>query len=223
MAGYRRLGSTLRADYARREIKLRGGLRKLIADAAVSVSGRADAKMWWTFEQYYTKTYLGAGIKLIGWPGCFVWQNLSGITGYERIAFLYQRWKKGKMGFAPVTAAERAAALADPTQAAPAARCIHTPPKLGRSDLKAHKRRPKTNPEGRPHRYTRNGPKSQKYVSQAAEARASAPMEDPMEEDTIESWADNDPVWGYQSRRARRLAKGIVRGELEEDPIENDE
>lgn len=34
MAGYRCLGSTLRADYARREIKLRGGLRKLIAEAA---------------------------------------------------------------------------------------------------------------------------------------------------------------------------------------------
>lgn len=117
-----------------------------------------------------------------------------------------------------MTAAEREAALADPTEAAPAPRCIHTPPKLGRSDLKTHKRRPKTNPEERPHRYTRKGPKSQKWVSQAAEARTSAAMK---EEDAIESWADDDPVWG--SSRARRLAKGIVRGELEEDPIENDE
>ncbi|KAH9848657.1 hypothetical protein C2E23DRAFT_738976 [Lenzites betulinus] len=214
MTGYRRPGSTLRADYARREIKLRGGLRKLVAEAAVSVSGNPDAKMWWTFEQYYTRTYLGAGIKLIGWPTCFVWQNLSGITGYERIAFLHQRWKKGKMSFVPVTAAEREAALADPTRAAPAPRCIHTPPKLGRSDLKAHKRRPKTNPEGRPHRYTRNGPKSQKWVSQAAEARASAPME----EGPSESCADNDAGVGLeQGARACGLAKGIVSGKLEDE------
>ncbi|KAH9848659.1 hypothetical protein C2E23DRAFT_888908 [Lenzites betulinus] len=172
MTGYRRPGSTLRADYARREIKLRGGLRKLVAEAAVL---HEDIPV--------------AGIKLIGWPTCFVWQNLSGITGYERIAFLHQRWKKGKMSFVPVTAAEREAALAT---------------RRGRRPPRA--RRPKTNPEGRPHRYTRNGPKSQKWVSQAAEARTSAPME----EGPSESCADNDAtVWG--SSRARGLA-GSRRG-----------
>ncbi|KAI0628265.1 hypothetical protein C8Q77DRAFT_1029096, partial [Trametes polyzona] len=172
MVGYRPLGQTVGRDYARTEIKMRGELRKGMAESAVLVADKPGAKVCWTFERYYKKTYLTDGIKIVGWPKSLVWQNLSGITGLVQIAFLLQRWQDGTLYIARVTPAEREAALLDSRKAAPAPRCAHSPPKLGRRDLKSHKYRPKTNPTGRPGRYKRNGPKSAQWVTAVAEARA---------------------------------------------------
>ncbi|EIW56736.1 uncharacterized protein TRAVEDRAFT_49554 [Trametes versicolor FP-101664 SS1] len=172
MAGYRTLGSTLRQDYAREELKMRGELRTLIHDVLVALSGDADASMRWTFERYFKFVYLAHGLQLVGWPAEIVWGNLSGITGRARIAHLLGLWHAGALRFERVSAAERAAALLDPRRAAPAPRYVRTPPKLGRSDLKARKPRPKTNPSGKPGRHVRNGPKSAKWVTAAAERRA---------------------------------------------------
>ncbi|OJT04618.1 hypothetical protein TRAPUB_4666, partial [Trametes pubescens] len=81
-------------------------------------------------------------------------------------------WNKGDLRFEPVSLIERQAALLDYRKAAPAPLYFTAPPKLGRSDLKARKHRLKKNPMGLPGRYVRNGPKSAKWVTAAAERRA---------------------------------------------------
>ncbi|KAL1949485.1 hypothetical protein VTO73DRAFT_8366 [Trametes versicolor] len=209
MAGTRALGATLRADYARREIKIRGELRQAIQELLVALTGVPEACMRWTLEDYCEYVYLAYGLKLVGWPKGMVFRNLSNVTGLVAISGLANRWKHGKMGFAAITEAERAAALLDPRAAAPATHCKHRKARTGRSDLKAH--RPSRKPRERifPVRHVRDGPTSDKYVTAAAEAQAE------VDEDPIESPADGDPFWSTRRVLRRRFA------ELEEDPIES--
>ncbi|RDX39430.1 hypothetical protein OH76DRAFT_1491168, partial [Lentinus brumalis] len=53
MAGFRNVGDTLRADYARMETKLRGELRREMNAELSCLSGRGHAKMRWTVKKYY--------------------------------------------------------------------------------------------------------------------------------------------------------------------------
>lgn len=139
---------------------------------AVALSGELKARMWWTFDRYYKFVYLRYGLKLVGWPEEVIWRNLSDITGLARMSMLLELWQEGKLRFEPVTQAERDAAVLEPWRAAPAPRYFCTPPKLGRSDMKTRRHRPKKNPLGKPGRYVRKGPKSAKWVTAAAERRA---------------------------------------------------
>lgn len=128
--------------------------------------------MFWTLDGYFKNVYLAHNLKLVGWPEELIWRNLSYITSFKRISFLVKLWNEGDLRFEPVSPIERQAALLDYRKAAPAPRYFTAPPKLGRSDLKARKHRPKKNPLGLPGRYVRKGPKSAKWVTAAAERRA---------------------------------------------------
>ncbi|EIW56767.1 uncharacterized protein TRAVEDRAFT_49588 [Trametes versicolor FP-101664 SS1] len=173
MAGQRAHGDTLRADYARMEIKLRGELRGLLSDGISDVAGVPGAKMAYAIKRYCTGVVLRYHVKLLGWPDDIVFDNLSRITGKERILRLLELWKSGAMCFVPITdPAELAAARRDPLLVAPALLHRGIPPKRYRSDLGKQRRRPKSNPSNLPPRHPRDGPTSAETVTDEAEAMA---------------------------------------------------
>lgn len=137
------------------------------------VSGVPHARMAYTIKGYCTRVVLRYSVKLVGWPDDIVFDNLSRVTGKERISRLLALWKSGIMRFVPITdAAVLDAAMKDPLAVAPAVLHRGIPPKRHRSDLGKRHRRPKTNPLGLPSRYPRDGPKSAEVVTDEAEARA---------------------------------------------------
>ena len=114
------------------------------------------------------------------------------------------------MYFDQVTPAEASAAMVNPLAAAPTPCHYGIPPDLGRSDIKKHRYRPKTNPLNLPGRYIRNGPKSARWVTAAAEARAEVALGQELEEDPIEVYEED------RLERAGRSGEELV-----DDPIED--
>ncbi|KAI0689088.1 hypothetical protein C8T65DRAFT_589023 [Cerioporus squamosus] len=194
MGGFRPVGDTLRADYARMETKARGELRKEMNAELSCLSGRGGAKMRWTVKSYFLYVFLRYRIALRGWPRDIPFMNLSDITGWEHISRLSTRWKTGKMYFAPVSDAALEAAMKNPISVAPGPLNNGFAMDLGRSDIKKRRALPK---DGRPPRYVRDGPKSARLVTAAAEARAEREMAEEraamdVEEDDI---SDDDSAY----------------------------
>ncbi|KAI0367839.1 hypothetical protein BV20DRAFT_1037540 [Pilatotrama ljubarskyi] len=186
-------------SYARRELWMRGILRASMAESLVSLSGDANASMRWTVKGYHQKIYTEYGLQLVGWPTDLPFADLSkpGLTGYDRISRLYILWQSQDLKFIPVPLEKAARAAQNPMAVAPSALNHGIPPKLGRSDLKRHRAGGKVDPVRFPPRYVRNGPKSEKWVTDEAEARAAAASvaavcrgEDP--DDPIESFTDDE-------------------------------
>ncbi|TBU34323.1 hypothetical protein BD311DRAFT_618099, partial [Dichomitus squalens] len=172
MAGRFALGTTLRGGrYWRREGLIRSQLRQAINAELVRVSGVSGAAMRWTLKGYLKHVFFRLGIKLI-WPSNLRFANLSQHSGLARITRIKALWENGIIRFAPVTDADREAGQRDPLSAAPGPLHDGIRESYGRSDVKARRFRPKTNPENRPYRHVRNGPKSAKVVSAEAEAAA---------------------------------------------------
>lgn len=129
--------------------------------------------MAYTIKGYCTRVVLRYLVQLVGWPDDIIFDNLSHVTGKERISRLLALWKSGVMRFVPITdAAVLDTAMKDPLAVAPAVLHRGIPPKRHRSDLGKRHRRPKSNPLGLPSRYPRDGPKSAEVVTDEAEARA---------------------------------------------------
>ncbi len=150
--------------------------------------------MRWTVKKYYLYVFKRYRIELRGWPRDIPFMNLSAITGLARIKRLSKRWKAGKMHFAPVSTAALEAAQVDPISCAPGPLNNGIAMDLGRSDIK--KRRAPTK-DGRLPRYVRNGPKSARLVTAAAEARAEREMAEEraameLEEDPITPFSDDE-------------------------------
>ncbi|KAL1950296.1 hypothetical protein VTO73DRAFT_5420 [Trametes versicolor] len=173
MAVFRAQGDTLRAHYARPEIGMRGELRGLMDGGISDVSGILHAQMAYSIKRYSTRVVLQCHAKLIGWPDDIVFDNLSRITGKERISRLLELWKSGAMRFVPITdPAELDAARKDPLLVTPALLHRGIPLKRHRCDLGKRRRRPKSNPDDLPSRHSRDGPKSAEMVTDEAEAMA---------------------------------------------------
>ncbi|KAI1785927.1 hypothetical protein LXA43DRAFT_1113043 [Ganoderma leucocontextum] len=137
------LGETYRADYARRETRIRGGLRKVLNNILVIITSDPKARMRWSVKAYCKFVFIRYRLRLVGWPHDVVFANLSKVTGYERISRLFALWESG------------------------------LPRNWGRNDIGKRRRRPKTNPDGnRSYRCVRDGPKTPRLVSAAADARA---------------------------------------------------
>ncbi|EIW59486.1 uncharacterized protein TRAVEDRAFT_28632 [Trametes versicolor FP-101664 SS1] len=89
--------------------------------------------MVYSIKRYSTRVVLQCHAKLIGWPDDIVFDNLSRITGKERILRLLELWKSGAMCFVPITdPAELDAARKDPLSVAPALLHRGIPPKRHR-------------------------------------------------------------------------------------------
>lgn len=129
--------------------------------------------MAYSIKRYCTGVVLRYHVKLVGWPDDIVFDNLSRVTGKERILRLLELWKSGAMCFVLITdPAELDAARRDPLLVAPAVLHRGIPPKRYRSDLGKRRRRPKSNPNNLPPRHPRDGPKSAETVTDEAEAMA---------------------------------------------------
>ncbi len=151
--------------------------------------------MRWTVKQYYSYVFTRYHIQLRGWPRDIPFVDLSAITGLARIKRLWKRWKTGKMHFAPVSDAALEAADQNPISSAPAPLNNGIAMDLGRSDIKTQRRAPRE--DGRPPRYVRNGPKSARLVTAAAEARAEREMAEEravmeLEGDYISPFSDDE-------------------------------
>ncbi|KAI0820675.1 hypothetical protein BC628DRAFT_1329798 [Trametes gibbosa] len=171
----RKTGETLRHNYARQEMKIRSELRALINGGLEDAACIHDVAMAYTIKGYCTKVVLRHHVKLVGWPDDIVFDNLSRVTGKERISRLLQLWKSGKMHFVPVEdPAELDAARTDPLTVAPAFLHRGALPRRSRSDLGGRRHRPVSNPYNLPRRYPRGKPKSARIVTEEAEARAEA-------------------------------------------------
>ncbi|KAL1938474.1 hypothetical protein VTO73DRAFT_11497 [Trametes versicolor] len=176
MGRFRTHGETLRGDYARMELRLRGELRLEIRDELRLVSGDPCAKMQWTVGRFCSLVFLKYRLRLVGWPKGIAFANLSkAATGMDRILLFYLAWRTGELEFVPVTQAEYNEAKRNPASAAPTQRHAGVRPKLGRSDIKKRRARPTVDTLRFPPRYIRNGPKSFKWVSSLAEALAALP------------------------------------------------
>ena len=130
--------------------------------------------MRWTVKDYCAHVYLKHRLKLVKWPEDVPFANLSKITGKARISRLHALWTDGVMRFEPVSNPEFDAAMLDPLCAAPSALHDGIPPRSTRCDVKKRRYRPRSNPLDLPGRYVRNGPKSEVWVTDEAEARAEA-------------------------------------------------
>ncbi|TBU51098.1 hypothetical protein BD310DRAFT_774055, partial [Dichomitus squalens] len=170
------LGQTLRpgGQFARLETKLRSQLRQSMNAELVRLSGFTRAEMRWTLDAYLERVFYSLGFKLVGWPPDVPFANLSNFHGLPLIKHIRSQWTSGVMHFAPVTDADRENARRDRLSAAPGSLSHDVRTPSSRSDIKARRDRPKTNPENLPYRHVRNGPKSAKEVSAEAEAAADA-------------------------------------------------
>ncbi|KAM5542923.1 hypothetical protein V8D89_003315 [Ganoderma adspersum] len=221
MTGRRSLGQTLRGQYARRELMLRGHLRQSINAELVSVSGCSCAEMRWSLQEYLDEIFFRLGIKFV-WVPHLLFTNLSKHTGLARIMHITTLWNTGVIHFARVTPEEREAALHDPLSAAPGPLHLGLPEWYGRSDIKARRHRPKTNPLDLPYKYERNGPKSARTVSEEAEAAAEAEVREAKERLLAAQVEDIDDFSDDEERRVlvRRELRARAVGELSSDPIE---
>lgn len=154
--------------------------------------------MRWTVKSYLLYVFLRYRIALRGWPRDIPFMNLSDITGWPRISRLSTRWKTGKMYFAPVSDAALEAAVRNPISVAPGPLNNGIAMDLGRSDIKKRRALPK---DGRPPRYVRNGPKSARLVTAAAEARAEREMAEERAAMEVEEDEISDDGSAYMLRR----------------------
>ena len=154
--------------------------------------------MRWTLKGYYCKIYVEYGLELVGWPPDEMFADLSQLTGFRRISALFVLWQTGIMTFRRVELDKAAREARTPEDVAPSKLNAGVPPKLGRSDMKKRYGSRKVDPKRFPPRYVRNGPKSEKWVTAEAEARAARDdgvvhgREDPS--DPIESASDFDDM-----------------------------
>ncbi|KAH9856903.1 hypothetical protein C2E23DRAFT_693032, partial [Lenzites betulinus] len=131
-----------------------------------------DASMSWCVRGYHKKIYVKYGLELRGWPDGITFTNLSDVTGYQQISTLCVLWETGAMKFVPAELDKAARAKRQAVDVAPSAQNKGLPPQLGRSDIKKHRGSKKVDPVRFPPRYERNGPKSERWVTAEAEARA---------------------------------------------------
>lgn len=196
--------------------------------------GNPDAVMWYSVRGFYKKVYVRYGLGIDGWPDDIVFTNLSNVTGFKRISALFVRWQTGLMKFVPVALSEQERAARNPADVAPGARNKGLPPKLGRSDIKKHRKRAKVDAVKYPPRFVRDGTTSDKWVTAEAEAQAEAEvrsfrrarggavdrmgMEDPS--DPIEDWEDdagaavNAGMWDLRQSWSRRIESVAYRNGL---------
>ncbi len=128
--------------------------------------------MRWSVKAYCKFVFIKYHFRLVGWPLDIPFANLSDVTGSERILRLLALWESGALRFVPVSDEEVDAARRDPLTVAPAPLNFGLPRNWGRNDIGKRRHRPKTNPENRAYRHVRNGPKTPRLVSAAADARA---------------------------------------------------
>ncbi|PIL36510.1 hypothetical protein GSI_00199 [Ganoderma sinense ZZ0214-1] len=176
MTGCQSLGQTLRGQYARREMMIRSQLRQSIN----AELGCSTARMRWSLQKYLDEIFFGLGIRF-AWVRYLLFANLSKHTGLARIMHITTLWNAGVIYFARVTPEERETTLHDLLSAAPGPLHLGLPEWYGRSDIKACRYRPITNPLGLPYKYERNGPKSAKTVSDEAEVAAEAEVREAKE------------------------------------------
>ncbi|KAM5545550.1 hypothetical protein V8D89_000588 [Ganoderma adspersum] len=173
------LGETYRADYARKEIRIRGELRKVLNNILVVLTGDHEACMHWSLAQYCKRIFIKYRLRLVGWPHDIVFTNLSDVTGSERILRLFALWESGVLRFVPVDDDEVEAARRNPLTAAPGPLHLGLPRGWGRNDIGKRRRRPITDPDGtHTYRYVRDGPKTPRVVSGAADMRADREYEE---------------------------------------------
>ncbi|KAI0631360.1 hypothetical protein C8Q77DRAFT_1226930 [Trametes polyzona] len=184
--------------YSRREVWMRGVLRSWIRQALVLLTGDKDMFMRWTVEGYFNKIYVEYGLELVGWPEDIPFADLSkcGMTGLGRISRLFVLWQVEELRFIHARLDRTAREAQKPLDVVPNRR--HNGGlrvSLGRSDMKKPRGRMGVDPERYPPRHARNGPKSAKWVTAEAEARAErasrvAAGEDP--DDPIEQFTDDE-------------------------------
>ncbi|PIL36373.1 hypothetical protein GSI_00061 [Ganoderma sinense ZZ0214-1] len=221
MTGHQPLGQTLRGQYARREMMIRSQLRQSINAELARISGCSTARMRWSLQEYLDDIFFGLGIRF-AWVRYLLFANLSRHTGLARIMHITTLWNTGVIYFARVTPEEHEAALRDPLSAAPGPLHLGLPEWYGRSDIKARRYRPITNPLGLPYKYERNGPKSAKTVSDEAEAAAEAEVREAKERIVAAQLEDIEDFSDEEERRelVRRELRARAAGELSSDPIE---
>ncbi|KAI0631356.1 hypothetical protein C8Q77DRAFT_1132980 [Trametes polyzona] len=156
-----------RSKYTRGGTALRGRLRALMRQILVALSGDEHACMHWAVRSYFRKIYVEYGLELVGWPEDIPFTDLSDpeMRRCGRIPRLFALWETASSG---LEARERQ----NPLDVAPNRDNRGLPINLGRSDIKKHRERRKVDAERFPPRYVRNGPKSDEWVTEAAEARA---------------------------------------------------
>ncbi|EIW65031.1 uncharacterized protein TRAVEDRAFT_42428 [Trametes versicolor FP-101664 SS1] len=179
-SGFHALGDTARGQYARKEMQMRGEVRKGLKDILVTRVGDVDPKvsMHWTVSGLYRNIYLRHRLKLVGWPKGIAFGDLSKtVTGLDRISILVQALRSGDLTFEPISQAEYDAAKQNPLLAAPTHLNGGLRPHPSRNDTGRRRGSSKVDPAIYPPRHVRDGPKSSKVVSDEAEARAEGPEE----------------------------------------------
>ncbi|EIW51259.1 uncharacterized protein TRAVEDRAFT_54721 [Trametes versicolor FP-101664 SS1] len=176
---FRSLGKTIGTTYARREIAMRGEVRQGLTQKLVTRVGHRDPKvsMRWTVSGLCEDIYLKHRLKLVGWPEGVYFTDLSDVTGLARISKLMSALRSGDLTFEPISQAEYDAAKLNPLLAAPTHLNYGLTPNLGRNDIGKRRGSSKVDPERYPPHHVRDGPKSDKWVSKEAEARAELPEE----------------------------------------------
>ena len=131
--------------------------------------------MCWTISAFCKNIYLRYCLKLSGWPPEVYFTDLSRLTGTERLLPLAKAVRNGELQFCPITQAEYDAAKLNALCAAPGPLHYGLTPKLGRDDIGRRVGSSKVDPAQFPARHIRNGPKSSKWVTDEAEAKARMP------------------------------------------------
>ncbi|KAI0824299.1 hypothetical protein BC628DRAFT_1339506 [Trametes gibbosa] len=182
-------------SYARRELQLRAAFRQSVAKTLVDLTDDPDAFMRWTVRGYHRQIYTRYGLALVGWPDELPFADPSKpeLTGLARISRLLACWQSGELKFVTVELDRAARAAKNPMDVAPSAKNGGIQPRLGRSDIKKRRARAAAAAARFPARYVRDGPKSARWVSAAAEARAEHGRgEDP--DDPIEDFTDDETL-----------------------------
>ncbi|CDO72598.1 hypothetical protein BN946_scf184985.g17 [Trametes cinnabarina] len=168
---------------------------------AVEITQDPRATMHWTIQRFCDFVFLAYGVKLVGWPSHIKFVNLSDVSmSTACIRALLNAWERGKMRWAKATPGELAAARENARNACPGP-LFQDPlscPRGGRNDVGKHRERPTVDSAKYPPWYTRDGPKSQRYI-------------DSNEVEEIENADD----WGMPHPHA-----GMAEGERLEDPTE---
>lgn len=158
------------------------------------MSGKPDAKMYWTPSRYYNCVLSRYRYRLVGWPPDAFFGNLSDLRGglhlFDELLF---RWHHGILHWVTISDAEFC--KLDKVHAIPGVP-LPQMPRAGRNDLKKARFRPLTNPMSLPLRRPRLGPKSDKFVCEDLEAGSScsADMVDEIEEEDIVPTVEDDPI-----------------------------
>lgn len=136
---------------------------------AEELTGNPKASMKWAPVHYALGVVYRGRYRLVGWPKKegVPFGNLSSIPGGEPVMeFLLSLWLDGTMYFAPADDDYRDLAKRNPKAVLPADPPPRKAPKCwgscGRNDIGKGRARPVTNPEGKPLRRKKDGPKTPK-------------------------------------------------------------